>query len=114
MNRLFDSGHDKMQYVEENERLRAILGEWSARAAKVTVMEPSILLFQQKHSSYHHQSSSSQRLHDVYFNSWSEHLRPRGYRTWQCRRSVRNRGEPTKEKRPDVLPQSENSTMGAV
>lgn len=24
-----------MQYVEENERLRAILGEWSTRAAKV-------------------------------------------------------------------------------
>jgi hypothetical protein len=24
-----------MQYVEENDRLRAILGEWSARAAKV-------------------------------------------------------------------------------
>lgn len=25
----------RLQYVEENERLRAILGEWSARAAKV-------------------------------------------------------------------------------
>uniref|UniRef100_A0A453R1P4 Uncharacterized protein n=1 Tax=Aegilops tauschii subsp. strangulata TaxID=200361 RepID=A0A453R1P4_AEGTS len=24
-----------MQYVEENERLRAILGEWSTRAAKL-------------------------------------------------------------------------------
>lgn len=24
-----------MQYIEENDRLRAILGEWSARAAKV-------------------------------------------------------------------------------
>jgi hypothetical protein len=38
---LFDVEHYKMQYVEENERLRAILGEWSARAAKVTVIEPS-------------------------------------------------------------------------
>jgi len=28
-----------MQYVEENDRLRAILGEWSARAAKVLSMK---------------------------------------------------------------------------
>lgn len=28
-----------MQYVEENDRLRAILGEWSARAAKVLLMK---------------------------------------------------------------------------
>jgi len=27
--------HEILQYVEENERLRAILSEWSARAAKV-------------------------------------------------------------------------------
>ena len=42
---MFDSEHDKMQYVEENERLRAILGEWSARAAKVTEIEPSSTAF---------------------------------------------------------------------
>jgi hypothetical protein len=28
-----------MQYVEENDRLRAILGEWSARAAKVLLVQ---------------------------------------------------------------------------
>jgi hypothetical protein len=37
-----------MQYVEENERLRAILGEWSARAAKVTVIEPSTASFSRR------------------------------------------------------------------
>lgn len=34
LNVLYISGGTE-QYVEENERLRAILGEWSTRAAKV-------------------------------------------------------------------------------
>ena len=44
-NVLYISGGTE-QYVEENERLRAILGEWSTRAAKVLSIRLTIWCMQ--------------------------------------------------------------------
>ncbi|CAM0943731.1 unnamed protein product [Alopecurus aequalis] len=72
------------QYVEENDRLRAILGEWSARAAKVLCITEVLFL-----DLYHPYILPHHCLLGV-LNSSNGHWRQSGCQTLKCGRTLQN------------------------